>query len=90
MQLQRDLGLPIDADIPLLAFVGRLDYQKGPDLILSALPKIINLGGSGCQVGGGEGTESLQLGRLQTWAAWGYKPEAGGHVVLFAKKGSIL
>ncbi|BDA42851.1 Granule-bound starch synthase 2, chloroplastic/amyloplastic [Coccomyxa sp. Obi] len=31
--LQRELGLPVDPDVPMLGFVGRLDYQKGVDLI---------------------------------------------------------
>ncbi len=31
--LQRELGLPVDPNIPLLGFIGRLDYQKGVDLI---------------------------------------------------------
>ncbi len=50
MRLQRELGLPVAPDIPLVAFIGRLDYQKGPDLILDALPRIVNLGNSGTQV----------------------------------------
>jgi len=31
--LQKELGLPVDPKIPLLGFIGRLDYQKGIDLI---------------------------------------------------------
>ncbi|KAL4447598.1 hypothetical protein ABPG75_004817 [Micractinium tetrahymenae] len=31
--LQRELGLPVNADAPMLGFIGRLDYQKGVDLI---------------------------------------------------------
>ena len=31
--LQRELGLPENPDVPLLGFIGRLDYQKGVDLI---------------------------------------------------------
>ena len=31
--LQKEMGLPVDPTIPLLAFIGRLDYQKGVDLI---------------------------------------------------------
>ncbi|PSC74906.1 granule-bound starch synthase chloroplastic amyloplastic isoform X1 [Micractinium conductrix] len=33
MALQKELGLPVNADIPMLGFIGRLDYQKGVDLI---------------------------------------------------------
>jgi glycogen synthase len=46
--LQREFGLPLDPRAPLLGFVGRLDHQKGPDLILDALPGLVALG---CQVG---------------------------------------
>jgi len=28
MALQRELGLPVNADVPMLGFIGRLDYQK--------------------------------------------------------------
>lgn len=31
--LQKELGLPVNPDIPMLGFIGRLDYQKGVDLI---------------------------------------------------------
>ena len=31
--LQKELGLPVNPDVPLLGFIGRLDYQKGVDLI---------------------------------------------------------
>ncbi|KAL6760377.1 hypothetical protein V8C86DRAFT_2554548 [Haematococcus lacustris] len=33
MALQAELGLPVSPDIPMLGFIGRLDYQKGVDLI---------------------------------------------------------
>lgn len=29
----KELGLPVDPNAPLLGFIGRLDYQKGVDLI---------------------------------------------------------
>jgi glycogen synthase len=32
--LQEELGLPVDENIPLIAFIGRLDYQKGADIVL--------------------------------------------------------
>ncbi|GBG77039.1 hypothetical protein CBR_g23365 [Chara braunii] len=34
--LQKELGLPVRPDVPLLGFIGRLDYQKGVDLIQDA------------------------------------------------------
>jgi starch synthase len=38
MALQEELGLPVNADIPLIAFIGRLDYQKGADIVLQVCP----------------------------------------------------
>ena len=32
--LQKELDLPVRPDVPLVAFIGRLDSQKGADLIL--------------------------------------------------------
>ncbi|CAH9059020.1 unnamed protein product [Cuscuta epithymum] len=39
--LQKELGLPIRPDCPLVGFIGRLDFQKGVDLILSATPELM-------------------------------------------------
>lgn len=36
--LQRELGLPVRDDVPLLGFIGRLDHQKGIDIIGQAMP----------------------------------------------------
>lgn len=35
--LQKELGLPQRDDVPLMGFIGRLDWQKGPDLLQNAL-----------------------------------------------------
>jgi len=35
--LQAELGLPVRADVPLIGFIGRLDWQKGPELVRDAL-----------------------------------------------------
>ncbi|KAM7268214.1 hypothetical protein ACFE04_010380 [Oxalis oulophora] len=40
--LQKELGLPIRADCPLIGFIGRLDYQKGIDLMQSAMSDLMN------------------------------------------------
>lgn len=45
--LQRELRLPMQHDVPVVGWVGRLDYQKGPDLVLDALPYLANMD---CQV----------------------------------------
>ncbi|RAL51464.1 hypothetical protein DM860_010966 [Cuscuta australis] len=39
--LQKELALPIRPDCPLVGFIGRLDFQKGVDLILSATPELM-------------------------------------------------
>ncbi|XP_044462012.1 starch synthase 1, chloroplastic/amyloplastic isoform X2 [Mangifera indica] len=39
--LQKELGLPVRPDCPLIGFIGRLDYQKGIDLIRAATPEIM-------------------------------------------------
>ncbi|PNH11442.1 Granule-bound starch synthase 1, chloroplastic/amyloplastic [Tetrabaena socialis] len=36
-----ELGLPVDPTAPLFAFIGRLEEQKGVDIILAALPKLL-------------------------------------------------
>lgn len=40
-KLQAELGLVVDADAPLIGFVGRLDPQKGIDLLMEAVPELI-------------------------------------------------
>ncbi|XP_061998143.1 soluble starch synthase 1, chloroplastic/amyloplastic [Rosa rugosa] len=40
--LQKELGLPIRPDCPLIGFIGRLDYQKGIDLIQSGIPELMS------------------------------------------------
>lgn len=39
--LQRDLGLPIDRNVPVIGFIGRLEEQKGSDILAEAIPKFI-------------------------------------------------
>ncbi|KAF4376701.1 hypothetical protein F8388_025572 [Cannabis sativa] len=36
--LQKELGLPVRPDVPLIGFIGRLDPQKGVDIIAEAIP----------------------------------------------------
>lgn len=49
--LQRELGLPENPDAPLLGFIGRMDYQKGVDLITESFDWIM-----------GEGAQLVLLG----------------------------
>jgi starch synthase len=39
--LQRELGLPVRADVPLCGSISRLTDQKGFDLVLEALPRLL-------------------------------------------------
>ncbi|KAK6928181.1 Glycosyl transferase, family 1 [Dillenia turbinata] len=39
--LQRELGLPVREDVPLIGFIGRLDHQKGVDIIAEAIPWMV-------------------------------------------------
>ncbi|XP_058095886.1 soluble starch synthase 1, chloroplastic/amyloplastic [Magnolia sinica] len=39
--LQKELGLDVRPDCPMIGFIGRLDYQKGIDLIRLALPELM-------------------------------------------------
>eukprot|EP01024_Parvocaulis_polyphysoides_P027525 TRINITY_DN2493_c0_g1_i3.p1 TRINITY_DN2493_c0_g1~~TRINITY_DN2493_c0_g1_i3.p1 ORF type:complete len:626 (+),score=87.57 TRINITY_DN2493_c0_g1_i3:68-1879(+) len=39
--LQEELGLPPTPNVPLIGFIGRLEEQKGVDIMLQALPTIL-------------------------------------------------
>uniref|UniRef100_A0A1D1XC96 starch synthase n=1 Tax=Anthurium amnicola TaxID=1678845 RepID=A0A1D1XC96_9ARAE len=39
--LQKELGLPVRPEVPLVGFIGRLDHQKGVDLIAEAIPWMV-------------------------------------------------
>lgn len=38
--LQKELEFEVSPRIPLIGFIGRLDYQKGPDILLNALDSL--------------------------------------------------
>lgn len=40
--LQAEVGLPVDRNIPVIAFIGRLEEQKGPDILAAAIPEFID------------------------------------------------
>jgi starch synthase len=52
--LQQRFGLVQDAAAPLFAFIGRLAWQKGVDLLLAALPAVLEAGGQLALLGSGE------------------------------------
>ncbi|GAB4835057.1 hypothetical protein Ancab_033325 [Ancistrocladus abbreviatus] len=37
--LQAEVGLPVDRNIPLIGFIGRLEEQKGSDILVAAIPE---------------------------------------------------
>lgn len=39
--LQAHVGLPIDRNIPVIGFIGRLEEQKGSDILAQAIPQFI-------------------------------------------------
>lgn len=71
-ELQARMGLAADPEAPLFAFIGRLAWQKGVDLVLEALPSILDHGGQLAILGSGEpaleervhGATTAQTGRV--------------------------
>ena len=45
--LQRELGVEVNPKVPLLGWIGRLDFQKGPDVVLQSIEPMAQ---RGCQV----------------------------------------
>lgn len=39
--LQKELGFAIRPECPVIGFIGRLDFQKGTDLIMMAIPELL-------------------------------------------------
>lgn len=52
--LQREMGLPIEADTPLVALISRFAHQKGIDVFAGALDDILSLGAQVVVLGTGE------------------------------------
>ena len=65
--LQRELGLSCDAASPLFLVVSRLFVQKGMDLLLAALPDLLDAGGQLAVLGAGDG--ELEAGFRRAAAA---------------------
>ncbi|KAL3655855.1 hypothetical protein CASFOL_000251 [Castilleja foliolosa] len=41
--LQASVGLPVDRNIPVIGFIGRLEEQKGSDILVAAISKFIGM-----------------------------------------------
>ena len=64
--LQAEVGLPVDRDIPLIGFIGRLEEQKGSDILAEAIPE---LAGENLQIivlGTGKKYLEKQIKQLET------------------------
>jgi len=58
LMLQREMGLEEDPDAPLVGFIGRLDQQKGVDVLLECVDDVVANGGQVVMLGSGD--ESLE------------------------------
>jgi starch synthase len=56
--LQRELGLALEVDAPLVACVGRMVHQKGMDLVAAAMPRMLRAADAQCVVAG-DGDQGL-------------------------------
>jgi granule-bound starch synthase len=60
MAMQKALNLPVDGDIPLFVFLGRLDAQKGVDIMFEAIAKALDGGMKAQFITMGSGIEALE------------------------------
>ncbi|MBQ4637509.1 MAG: glycogen/starch synthase, partial [Clostridia bacterium] len=67
--LQKEMGLDVNPDVPVIGMVTRLSGQKGFDLVEYALNNIMNLGVQMVVLGTGE----ERYANLLRWASWRYK-----------------
>ncbi|KAF7830723.1 soluble starch synthase 1, chloroplastic/amyloplastic [Senna tora] len=78
ISLQKELGLPIRPDCPLIGFIGRLDYQKGIDLIQLAVPELLEDDVQFVMLGSGDpiyedwmrATESAYRDKFRGWVGF--------------------
>lgn len=63
--LQAEVGLPIDRDIPLIGFIGRLEEQKGSDILAAAIPQFIDENVQIVVLGTGKKAMEKQLEQLE-------------------------
>lgn len=66
--LQKEMGLEVDPDAPLIGMVGRLSGQKGLDLVERVLSEIVETGAQMVVLGMGES----KYVDLFSWAQWRY------------------
>ncbi|XP_010267660.1 PREDICTED: granule-bound starch synthase 1, chloroplastic/amyloplastic-like [Nelumbo nucifera] len=63
--LQAEVGLPVDRNIPVIGFIGRLEEQKGLDILSTAIPKFIQENVQIIVLGTGKKSMEKQLEQLE-------------------------
>jgi starch synthase len=96
--LQREMGLPERPDVPLIGIVSRLSEQKGTDIILAALTRILDLDTQVVMLGSGEPSAEGYLamrsshgeGRFRAWIGFNeavaHRIEAGSDLFLMPSR----
>ncbi|XWS46303.1 hypothetical protein CRYUN_Cryun14cG0054200 [Craigia yunnanensis] len=63
--LQAEVGLPVDRNIPIIGFIGRLEEQKGSDILVPAIPQFIRENVQIIVLGTGKKRMEKQLEQLE-------------------------
>ncbi|XP_031250961.1 granule-bound starch synthase 1, chloroplastic/amyloplastic-like [Pistacia vera] len=63
--VQAEVGLPVDRNIPVIGFIGRLEEQKGSDILVAAIPQFIRENVQIIVLGTGKKTMEKQLEQLE-------------------------
>ncbi|KAJ6805703.1 soluble starch synthase 2-2, chloroplastic/amyloplastic [Iris pallida] len=96
--LQRELGLPVRDDVPVIGFIGRLDHQKGVDLIAEAIPWIASQDVQLVMLGTGRadleevlrGFDNRYRGKVRGWVGFSvemaHRITAGADVLLMPSR----
>ncbi|KAK3194523.1 hypothetical protein Dsin_025833 [Dipteronia sinensis] len=63
--LQAEVGLPVDKNIPVIGFIGRLEEQKGSDILVEAIPQFIGENVQIIVLGTGKKPMEKQLEQLE-------------------------
>ncbi|OIV96836.1 hypothetical protein TanjilG_08697 [Lupinus angustifolius] len=94
ISLQEELGLAVRPECPVIGFIGRLDYQKGIDLIRMAIPEIMENDVQFVMLGSGNpayedwmrATESAYRDKFRGWVGFNvpisHKITAGCDILL--------
>ncbi|KAI3815688.1 hypothetical protein L1987_15367 [Smallanthus sonchifolius] len=72
--LQAEVSLPVDKNIPVIGFIGRLEEQKGSDILAAAIPKFIgeNGGELPAEAGVGFATQVIALELVALFSCLAY------------------